>query len=98
MAARKTMRQEIEQLQAEQAELRADRDQDRRRAPQPLAEAAELSERAPAKDDSAFGTSDLEQAIRELAEATESEISERPFTVVGLAFLLGFILGRLSRT
>ena len=23
---------------------------------------------------------------------------ERPFTVVGLAFLLGFILGRLSRT
>ena len=39
---------------------------------------------------------DLERAIVDLAEAVESDIAKRPIASVGVAFLLGILVGRLS--
>ncbi len=98
MAARKTLRHEIEELRAELAELRVGRDEDPRNALPQDSNPPEPGEASRAEVNGPFGTGDIEQAIRELAEATESEIAEHPLMVVALAFLLGFVLGRLSRT
>ena len=97
MAARKTLRQEIEELRTELAELRAGRDEDRQFAQQQISAAPEPSETTQVGENEPIGTGDIEQAIRELAEATESEISDNPLIVIGLTFLLGFVAGRLSR-
>jgi len=97
MAARKTLRQEIEELRTELAELRAGRDEDRQFAQQQISAAPEPSETTQVGENEPIGTGDIERAIRELAEATESEISDNPLIVIGLTFLLGFVAGRLSR-
>lgn len=39
---------------------------------------------------------EFEIAIRDLAEAVESDIAEHPVAAVGGAFLLGVLIGRLS--
>lgn len=39
---------------------------------------------------------DFETAIRDLAEAVETDIAEHPVAAVGAAFLLGILIGRLS--
>lgn len=40
---------------------------------------------------------EVENAIRELADAVEDQIAERPVVAVSAAFLLGFLFGRLSK-
>lgn len=97
MAAQKTLRQEIEELRTELAELRAGRDEDRQLAQQQTAAAPEPSETTQVEEDEPIATGDIERAIRELAEAAESQISDNPLIVIGLTFLLGFVAGRLSR-
>ncbi len=39
---------------------------------------------------------EFEIAIRDLAEAVETDIAEHPVAAVGAAFLLGILIGRLS--
>ena len=39
---------------------------------------------------------EFETAIRDLAEAVETDIAEHPVAAVGAAFLLGILIGRLS--
>ena len=39
---------------------------------------------------------DFEKAIKDLAEAVESDIAKRPVASVGAAFFLGILVGRLS--
>lgn len=56
------------------------------------------AETKPATDeDSKDQPFELEQTFKELAEASEKEIAENPLIATGLAFLLGFIAGRVSR-
>ena len=40
---------------------------------------------------------EVENAIRELSDAVEDQIAERPIVSVGAAFFLGILFGRLSR-
>jgi hypothetical protein len=98
MAQRKTLRQEVEELRGEIAALQAERASElasRKSAkpspsPEPEPEAAEES--------GVDRGGELERVVAELTEAAESEIAEHPAIVVGLAFLLGLVIGRLSKS
>jgi ElaB/YqjD/DUF883 family membrane-anchored ribosome-binding protein len=96
MAQRKTLRQEIDELRGEIAALQAERQQASARkakpSPFPAPKAESSGETGVGQHD------DLERAIIEFAEAAENEIAEHPAIVVGVAFLLGLMIGRLSRT
>ena len=97
MAQQRTLRTEVEELRSELAALRKARSD----------EEASVREKGPKKtkakakpatsgdrEDQPF---ELEQALKELAEAGEKEIAENPLITAGLAFMLGFIAGRVSR-
>jgi len=93
MAARKTTRQEIDELRREIEELRRTRSGPRKAAAGKgrgkQAEAG-MVERARAE------FSDLEKAIEDLVKAAEDEITDRPVISLAVAFFLGLLIGRLT--
>ena len=52
--------------------------------------------KTPASNQCAEQICELETAVKDLAEAIESDIKEHPVLAVGAAFLLGVLIGRLS--
>jgi hypothetical protein len=99
MVQRKTLQEEIAELGGEIAALRAERAAQRTEAAAKAVEPTAVAEPKPEPADTPlFGKSgELERALVELVEATESEIAEHPAIVAGVAFLAGVAVGRLSK-
>jgi len=99
MAQRKTLRQEVEELRGEIAALQAERAGElaSRKSAKPSSPSPEQEPEA-AEESGVESGGDLERVIGELTEAAVSEIAEHPAIVVGLAFLLGLTIGRLSKS
>lgn len=98
MAARKTLRQEIDELRSELADIRANRDEAGRQIDQEPGEDRASDEISPETETDALTAEDVERALKDLVEATEGEITKHPMIATGAAFLLGFTIGRLSKS
>ena len=97
MAQGKNILKEVDELRSELAALRAERAAQKRKSKKkrskvPKDGGTSKPEAQPGEDDGG-----LEQAIKELAEVSEKEIAEHPAIAVGIAFLLGFLAGRITR-
>jgi ElaB/YqjD/DUF883 family membrane-anchored ribosome-binding protein len=91
---------ELAALRAEIESLKAMRGQADRAAPESQGDASTIVPGAAAEAIAELTGDNLvevENAIREMAEAIEDEIAERPVVAVSTAFLLGFLFGRLSK-
>jgi len=98
MAQPKTLRQEVEELRGEIAALQAERASEKAAAKSAKPSASPAPEPEAAEERGVESGGDLERVIGELTEAAESEIAEHPAIIVGLAFLLGLTIGRLSKS
>ena len=97
MISKRTLRSEVDELRAELASLRYQAEN--RAKPAPADKPAEKSETAKPDepDEQAAETGDLEQMLKDLAEVGEKEIAEHPALAVGLAFILGVLVGRATK-
>ena len=97
MAKKRTLRAEVDELRAELIRLRkqaADR-----AMPSSADKPANKSETArPDEPEELDGeTGNLEQMLKDMAEVGEKEIAEHPTLAVGLAFILGVLVGRVTK-
>ena len=105
MAGRKTLRVELDELRKEVAELRNSRAEIRPPSRNHQAGAEKSSSKTdadPPKEMPVSANADhdlkhIESAIKGLTEAGEKEIEKNPLLAVGLAFLLGLLIGRTTR-
>jgi len=97
MAKRKTLRLEVDQLRAEIAALQAERASQQASASATEAGPSSGSDAAAAETGGNGEAGDLERAIAEFTETAEKEIAEHPAIAVGMAFLLGLLVGRLTK-
>jgi ElaB/YqjD/DUF883 family membrane-anchored ribosome-binding protein len=85
------LRADIEALKAQQTGVaEAEPKGDGQPAPQPAGGFMDTAAHIPEQ------FREFETAIRDLAEAVETDIAEHPVAAVGGAFLLGVLIGRLS--
>ena len=97
MAKKTSLRTEVDALRDELAGLREER-----ASPEKISVGTATSDDGTASEDSDDGTilpgsADIEQAINEFVQSTKKELEERPVMVVALAFMLGLVIGRLSK-
>lgn len=97
MAKKASLRTEVDALRDDLAELREERT-----SPEKIPVETATGGDETASEDSDDGTilpgsADIEQAINEFFQSTKKELEERPAMVVALAFLLGLVIGRLSK-
>jgi hypothetical protein len=97
MAKKTSLRAEVDALRAELAESRKGH-----ASPEDISDetaAVDDNNAREDSDDSATlpGSVEIEQAIDEFIQSTKIELEERPAMVVALAFLLGIVIGRLSK-
>lgn len=110
MAGRKTLRVELDELRKEVAELRdsradipspdrksPDRDSKATASKSSLTTGTNNPEEIAVAAGSGHDIRHMESAIKDLAEAGEMEIEKNPLLAVGLAFLLGLLVGRTTR-
>ena len=97
MATKKTLQAEADELRAELAGLRKERADPV--TPSSADKPANQSKAAkPSEPDEQDGeTGNLEQMLKDMAEIGEKEIAEHPALAVGLAFILGLLVGRLTK-
>jgi hypothetical protein len=97
MATKKTLRFEVDELRAELADLRKERAEPV--TPSSTGKTVNQSEAAkPSGPDEQDGEAgNLEQMLKDMAEVGEKEIAEHPTIAVGLAFILGVLVGRVSK-
>ena len=97
MAKQKTMRAELDALRREVEEMREQRKSEP--PPQPDSDAGssvkDLAEELESAATGAFGN--VESSLHQLAELSEKEIEKNPRLAVGLAFLVGLMIGRASK-
>lgn len=97
MATKKTLRSEVDELRAELAGLRKERADpvtpSSTGKPVNQSKAAKPSE----PDEQDEETGNLEQMLKDMAEVGEKEIAEHPTIAVGLAFILGVLVGRVTK-
>ncbi len=98
MAARKTLRTEVDELRDALDTLRAER------AGSVPTSSANKAGSKPDVDAGIAASGDpdgegheIEQALKDLADMGEKKITENPALAAGLAFFLGLLIGRLSR-
>ena len=97
MAKQKSLRLELEELRREVEAMRAQRE------PEPPASRGtdtgssirDIAEELEGTAAGAFGN--VESSLQQLAELSEKEIEKNPTLAVGLAFLVGLMIGRASR-
>ena len=97
MAKQKSMRAELDALRREVEEMREQRRSDPPPQLEPdvgpsVKDMAEELESAAAGD---FGN--VESSLHQLAQLSEKEIEKNPTLAVGLAFLVGLMIGRASK-
>jgi ElaB/YqjD/DUF883 family membrane-anchored ribosome-binding protein len=97
MVKRKTLRHEIDQLRSEIAALQAERASQKASATSTEPEPSPGPETVSAESADKVEAGDLEQAIAEFAETAEKEIAGHPAMAVGAAFVLGLLIGRLTK-
>ena len=98
MAQRRTLRTEVDELRSELAALRKARGDEEEIARQKDSKETKVKEKPVSSKDRKDQPFELEQTFKELVESSEKEIAENPLIAAGLAFMLGFIVGRMSRT
>ncbi|MEM7461714.1 MAG: hypothetical protein AAF362_03455 [Pseudomonadota bacterium] len=99
MAARKTLRTELDELRKELDDLRKEK------AAGPAQDKADAKPRASgdAKKDKSIEDlindvkSDTGTVLKDIAKLGEKEIERNPLLAIGLAFLVGLLIGRSSR-
>ena len=97
MAKKKSLRAEVDVLRAELEALRAERASPEKTVV-PETDDVETTREDSDKGAMFPGSTDIEQAISEFVESTKEELAERPAMAVAVAFLLGILIGRLSKT
>lgn len=97
MAKNRTLRAEVDELRAELTRLRKEAAD--RVTPSSAAKPVNKSKATkPSEPDELDGeTGNLEQMLKDMAEVGEKEIAEHPTLAVGLAFILGALVGRLTK-
>lgn len=97
MVANKKLRAEVDELRAELSNLRKERADSV--APssteKPVSKPKATKPDAPDEQDGETGN--IEQMLKDMAEIGEKEIAEHPTIAVGLAFILGVLVGRVSK-
>ena len=97
MAKQKTMRAELDALRREVEDMRQERESD----PPPRQEedtGPSIKDMAEELEAVAAGTfENVESSLHQLAALSEKEIEKNPTLAVGLAFLVGLMIGRASR-
>jgi len=97
MVANKKLRAEVDELRAELVRLRKETAD--RVTPSSADKPVNKSETAkPSEPEELDGeTGNLEQMLKDMAEVGEKDIAEHPTLAVGLAFILGVLVGRLTK-
>jgi len=97
MAKQKSMRLELEELRRELEEMRNQRESDPPASQETASRSSirDLAEELEASASGAFGN--VESSLHQLAELSEKEIEKNPRLAVGLAFLVGLMIGRASK-
>ena len=98
MAKKTSLRMEVDALRAELEALREER-----ASPEKISVGTATGDDGTASEDSEVSaifseSAELEQAINEFVQSTKKEFAERPAMVVAMAFLLGIVIGRLSKS
>lgn len=97
MTNKRSLRAEVDELRAELANLRREgADPAARSSPdKPVNDAKTAKPNESDEQDGEAGN--LEQMLKDMAEVGEKEIAEHPTLAVGLAFILGLLVGRLTK-
>lgn len=97
MVANKKLRAKVDELRDELSSLRKERADPV--TPSSTDKPVNKSKTAkPSEPDEQDGeTGDLEQMLKDMAEVGEKEIAEHPTLAVGVAFILGVLVGRLTK-
>ena len=101
MARKPTLRAEVEALRAELNALREEKPSSAKSAEETV-QADEETADAPRQEelfeDEQPTQADIEKAINEFLSSFKDEVNERPVVSVALAFVLGIVIGRLSKS
>ena len=102
MARKPTLRAEVEALRAELNALRDEKPSSAKSAEETTIQADEETADAPRQEelfeDEQPTQADIEKAINEFLNSFKDEVNERPVVSVALAFVLGIVIGRLSKS
>ena len=102
MARKPTLRAEVEALRAELNALRDEKPSSAKSAEETTIQSDEETADAPRQEelfeDEQPTQADIEKAINEFLSSFKDEVNERPVVSVALAFVLGIVIGRLSKS
>ena len=102
MAKKATLQAEVEALRTELNALRDEKPSSAKSAEETKPRSDEETADAPRPeellDDEQPTAADIEKAIDDFVHSVKDEVNERPMVAVGLAFALGILIGRLSRS
>ena len=97
MVANKKLRAEVDELRAELSSLRNQREDSATSSSTEKSENKSKTTKPGAPDEQDGETGNLEQMLKDMAEIGEKEIAEHPTIAVGLAFILGVLVGRVTK-
>ncbi len=102
MAKKPNLRDEVEALRAELNALRDEKPSSEKSAKETTIQADEETGDAPRQEelfeDEQPTQADIEKAVNEFLHSFKDEVNERPVVSVALAFVLGIVIGRLSKS
>lgn len=98
MNRQKSLRAELEKLRAELEEVR-DKQQvfASSNTQRKTTKAAAKKQVGSDPEGRNHSLSDIESALKEIAELSESEIEKNPMLAIGVAFIAGLLIGRMSK-
>lgn len=97
MVANKKLRAEVDELRAELNSLRKERADSAAPSSTETSASESKTTKPDAPDEQDGETGNIEQMLKDMAEIGEKEIAEHPTIAVGLAFVLGVLVGRVSK-
>lgn len=97
MVADKKLRAEVDELRAELNNLRKERADSAAPSSTEIPVSKSKTTKPDAPDEQDGETGNIEQMLKDMAEIGEKEIAEHPTIAVGLAFVLGVLVGRVSK-
>lgn len=97
MVANKKLQAEVDELRAELSNLRKERADSVAPSSKETPVSKPKAAKPDAPDEQDGETGNIEQMLKDMAEIGEKEIAEHPTIAVGLAFILGVLIGRVSK-